>query len=182
MLERIPSGWRQPAVTLLALVLGLAAGAAAVLWWEARPEPPPFRADEHAVELMLFDAVPPRPDSDAQTNEVSPLRVDGAVLLSGGVTSTVVQIGAPHHSLDVTAPALPVTVSPTARYQSVQLRMTVLDCASAVRWAPGDRPFTIRWRDEYGKAHTDRAGDFDRSTASSLTRYIDAVCESPLTR
>jgi hypothetical protein len=75
-----------------------------------------------------------------------------------------------------------VTVSPSDRFQSVDLRIVVRDCEAAARWTAGDRPFTIRWRDEYGEAHLDRAGDFDRSTAISLTRHIDAVCENPGTR
>ena len=43
-------------------------------------------------------------------------------------------------------------------------------------------PFTIKWRDEYGDPHLDRAGDFGRSMAISLIRYIDAVCGDPLNR
>ena len=167
-------------MVFLALVLGLAAGAGAVLWWQARPEPPPFRADEHAVELVLFDALRPHTLSNSQRTEFSPLHLEGALLLSGGVTSTVLEIGAPHPSLKVRVPALPVTVSSTARLRSLQLRMTVRDCKTASPWTPGDRPFTIKWRDEYGQVHMDRAGDFGRSTAISLARYVDAVCEDPL--
>ena len=182
MVEKIPIEWRRTANVLLAFLLGLAAGAGAVLWWQARPESPPFRADEHAVEVVLFDASPPGTHPNAQRGEFRPLHVDGALLLSGGVTSTVLEIGAPHPSLDVRAPLLPVTISPTARFRSVQLRMTVRDCEAATRWTPGDRPFTVTWRDEYGKAHTDRAGDFGRSTAISLTQYVDSVCQRPLNR
>ena len=102
--------------------------------------------------------------------------------MSGGSTSTVVEIGALDRSLDVRAPQLPVTVSPTGRFQSVELSIIVRDCKAATRWAPTDRPFTVNWRDEYGETHLDRAGDFGRSVAISLTRYIDAVCENPPTR
>jgi hypothetical protein len=153
-----------------------------VLWWQARPAPPPFRADEHAVELMLFEAVPPRTHPSGGESEISPLQVDSAFLLSGAVTSTVLTISNPDHSLDVRAPALPVTVSPTARFQSVNLKIIVRDCKAATRWTPVDRPFIITWRDEYGKRHLDRAGDFDKSMATSLIRYIDAVCGNALNR
>ena len=182
LFEKVPAKWRQPAVALLAFLLGVAAGGGAVLWWQARPAPPPIRVDEHAVELVLFDAVRPRTHPDAQKSDFRPLQVDGALLLSGGVTSTVLEIGALGRSLEVRTPALPVTVSPTGRFQSVSLRIIVRDCKAATRWAPGDRPFTIKWRDEYGDPHLDRAGDFGRSMAISLIRYIDAVCGEPLNR
>jgi hypothetical protein len=79
----------------------------------------------------------------------------------------------------VRVPALPVTVSPTARYQSVELRLVVRDCRAASRWALDvDRPFTIAWRDEDGRVHLDRAGDFDRSLAIPLLRYIDSSCDN----
>ena len=129
---------------------------------------------------MLFEAVPPQPTGSK--TEVSPLQVDSAFLLSGGLTSTVSTISTLDPSLDVRAPALPVTVSPTARFQSVKLKIIVRDCKAATRWAPVDRPFTITWRDEYGMEHLDQAGDFDRSMARSLIRYIDAVCGNPLVR
>ncbi len=125
---------------------------------------------------MLLEAVPPRTHPSSRESEISPLRVDGAFLLSGLVTSTVVRINNPDHSLDVRAAALPVTVSPTARFQPVSLEIMVRDCKAATRWTPVDRPFTITWRDEDGKEHLDRAGDFDESMASSLVRYIDAAC------
>lgn len=153
-----------------------------MLWWQARPAPPPVHADEHAVELMLFEAVPPRRHPSGWVSEISPLQVDSAFLLSGALTSTVLEIDNPDHGLDVRAPALPVTVSPTARFQSVDLKIVVRDCKAATRWTPVDRPFTITWRDERGGEHLDRAGDFDRSMASSLVRYIDAVCGNPLSR
>lgn len=179
--QKVPTKWRPHAVAFLAFVLGVAAGAGAVLWWQARPAPSPFRPDEHAVELMLFEAVPPRTHPTGWETDNSPLHVNGALLLSGAVTSTVLGIDSPD-SLDVRAPALPLTVSPTGRYQSVTLQINVRDCEAALRWTPGDRPFTITWRDEYGRVHEDRAGDFDRSMAVSLVRYIDAMCDNPLDR
>ena len=169
-------------MTFVVFSLGAAAGGGAVLWWQARPAPPPIRADEHAVELVLFDAVSPRTQPGARKSAFSPLQVDGALLLSGGVTSTVLEIGALDRSLEVRAPALPLTFSPTGRFQSVDLRLIVRDCKAATRWTPGDRFFTIKWRDEYGEAHLDRAGDFGRSMAISLSRYIDAACENPLNK
>lgn len=167
---------RQHAVAVLAFVLGVAAGGGAVLWWQAPPAPTPLRLDEHAVELMLLEAEQPRIDPGGRDSTVSPLHVDSALLLSGAVTSTVLGIDAPDDSLDVRAPALPVTVSPAGRFQSVDLEIVVRDCRSATRWTPGDRPFTITWRDESGRVHLDRAGDFGRSMANSLVRYIDAAC------
>jgi hypothetical protein len=97
------------------------------------------------------------------------------------VTSTVLEIGALERSLEVRARDLPVTVSSTDRFQSVSLGIIVRDCEAATRWVPGDRPFTVRWRDEFGEVHLDRAGDFDRSLASSLVRYVDAACANPPT-
>ncbi len=182
LFQKVPTEWRQHAVAFLAFVLGVAAGGGAVLWRQARPAPPPFRVDEHAVELILFKAVPPRTHPRGWESEISPMQVNSALLLSGAVTSTVLTINNPDHSLDVRAPALPLTVSPTARFQSVNLKIMVRDCKAATRWTPVDRPFTITWRDEYGMGHLDRAGDFDRSIASSLIRYIDAVCGDPLNR
>jgi hypothetical protein len=163
------------------LVLGVAAGAGAVLAWQdppapPQPVPPPFRIDEHAVELMLFEVVPPRTHPSRWASENSPLQVDSAVFLSGAVTSTVLEVNNLGRGLDVRAPALPVRVSPTARFQSVNLEIIVRDCKAASRWTPADRPFTITWRDEHGRRHLDRAGDFDRSMASSMINYIDAVC------
>lgn len=131
---------------------------------------------------MLFEAVPPRTHQSGRKSEIGPLQFESAVLLSGAVTSTVLGINTPDHSLEVRAPALPVTVTPTARFQSVDLKIIVRDCKAAARWTPVDRPFTITWRDEHGREHLDRAGDFDRSVASSLIRYIDAVCGNPLNR
>jgi hypothetical protein len=105
-----------------------------------------------------------------------PLRIDGAVLLSGLVTSTVLAISTPGDSLVVRAQALPVTVSPSDRFQSISLDIFVRDCKAASRWRPVDRPFGIAWRDAYGRAHQDRAGDFDESIADQLTSYIEAAC------
>lgn len=173
-------------MAFLALVIGLAAGAGVVLWGQAGPAPsptapsPPIRADEHAVELVLFEAAPPRRRPRDAGPEFGPLHVDGATLLSGLVSSTVLRINNADDSLGVRAPALPVRVSPTARLQSVELKITVRDCRAASQWRPVDRPFTITWRDQYGQAHLDRAGDFDRSIARSLTRYIALVCGSRL--
>jgi len=182
LFEKVPTKWRQPAVAFLAFVLGVVAGGGAVLWSQTQPAPPPLRADEHAVELVLFEALPLRTHPRGRASETRPLQVDGALLLSGGVTSTVLGIGALDRRLGVRAAALPVTVSPTARFQSVSLKILVRDCKAATRWRPGDRPFTVRWRDEYGKAHLDRAGDFGWSMAKSLIRYIGAVCDNPLNR
>jgi hypothetical protein len=127
---------------------------------------------------VLIEAVPTRAHLDGRVSEVSPLSVDGALLLSGGLTSKVVEIGALGRGLVVRAPSLPVTVSPTDRFQSVSLKIIVRDCHAAARWTPADRPFIIRWRDEYGNSHLDRAGDFGEPVAISLVRYIDAVCDS----
>jgi len=182
LVTRIPAKWGHLAVVFLAFLLGVAVCGGAVLWWQDRPTPPPIRVDEHAVEIVLFDAVPPQVHQGARISDVSPLHVDGALLLSGGVTSTVFEIGALNRSLDVRAPELPLTVSPTGRFQAVTLRVFVRDCRAATQWAPGDRPFTIEWRDEYGEAHVDRAGDFGRSVAVSLTRYVDSVCTKPFSR
>jgi hypothetical protein len=177
--ERVPARWRRPTVAFLAFVSGVAAGVGGVLLWQARPEPPPFRADEHAVELILFEAVPPRTHPSARTSEDTALHVDSAILLSGLVTSTVLAIATPGDGLGVLAPALPLTVSPTRRLQSLDLEIVVRDCQAAARWKPVDRPFTITWRDEFDRVHMDRAGDFDRSMADSLTTYVDAVCGNP---
>ena len=176
VLERLPARSRQPAVAVLGLVLGTAIGAGTVLWWPDRPPPTPVPADEHAVELVLFDAAPTRMPPGRWSSDVAPLRVDGAILLTGGVASTVSRIGVLGDGLEIRTPALPVTVSPTARYESVTLLLFVRDCEAALGWAPGDRPLTISWRDEHGRDHLDRAGDFDPSLGGSLTRHIDAVC------
>lgn len=183
LFHEVPPIWRQRVVALLAFVLGgVAAGGGAVLWWQARPAPsPPLRFDEHAVELILFEAVPSRTPPSGSESANNPLQVDSALLLSGLLTSTVLSIDSPD-SLDVRAPALPVTVSPDGRFRSISLKIMVRDCKAAARWTPSDRPFTISWRDEYGKVHLDRAGDFDRSMARSLIRYIEAVCDKPLDR
>jgi hypothetical protein len=182
LFQNVRTRWREPAGTFLAFVLGVAVGVGGVLWWQARPAPTPVRADEHAVELMLLDAVPPPTHSNGRTSGTSPLHVESAFFLSGAVTSTVSEINNPDHSVAVRAPDLPVTVSPGARFRALDLEITVRDCKAATRWTPADRPFTITWRDEYGKVHLDRAGDFDRALARSLTRYIDAVCAGPLDR
>jgi len=58
----------------------------------------------------------------------------------------------------------------------LDLQVIVGDCKAATRWTPKDRPFTIAWRDEYGREHLDRAGDFDRAMATALIRHINAVC------
>jgi len=175
LLQKLPNQWRRHAVALLAFVLGVATGGA-TMWWQEAPAPTPFRADEHAVELLLLEAVLPRTLPSRSLSKNSPLQVDSAFFLSGAVTSTVSTISNADHSLDVRAPALPVTVSPTARFQPVQLKIIVRDCKAATRWAPVDRPFTITWLDEYGKRHLDRAGDFDKSMAGSLIQYIHALC------
>lgn len=174
--QEVPTRWRQPAVAFLAFVLGVAAGGAGLLGWQARPGPPTFPVDEHAVELLLLEVVPPRTHPSSRRSENSPLQVDSALFLSGAATSTVLGVENLDRSLGVRAPALPVTVSPTARFQPVDLEIVVRDCEAARQWTPVDQPFTISWRDEDGRRHLDRAGDFDRSLASALTHYIDAVC------
>lgn len=174
-------------VVLVAFALGLAAGSGALLWWQERPATPPptdpvdRRAvvDEHAIELVLFDAAPPRRKPEGAGSGYRPLRVDGAVLLSGLLASTVLRIETPARGLRVRAPALPVRVTPTARFQPADLRLTVRDCDAATRWTPTDRPFIVEWRDERGLEHVDRAGDFDRAVADGLTRYVEAVCDAP---
>lgn len=177
LFSRVAFPWRQPVAALLAFMLGVAACAGTVLWWQGRPEPPPFRADRHDVALILFEAEPLRTPASGRYAENRPLQVGSAVLLSGPLTSTILRIGSPTSlGLGVRAPALPVTVSPARRFRSVSLQIIVRDCRSATRWTPRDRPFTIRWRDEYGKLHDDRAGDFDGSLARALLRYIAAVC------
>jgi hypothetical protein len=170
-------------VAFVAFVVGVAAGGGAVMWRQTQPEPPPSsRADEHAVELILFEAQPLRPPPGGRESDISRLQVDSALLLSGLVTSTVIGIGTPGHGLHVRASALPATVSPTDRFQSISLTILVQDCKAATRWTPGDRPFTIRWRDEDDRAHFDRAGDFGKSMAYSLSRYIDDACDNPPNR
>ncbi len=187
LLEKVPLSWRRRALAPLAFVLGVALGAAAALWWQGRPEStpsrpaaPPFRVDEHAIELLLFQAEPPTTRPGVRKPGVRPLQVDSALLLTGAVTSSVSTIGTIDGSLDVLAPALPVTVSPSGRLQPVRLRIVVRDCRTAARrWVSGDRRFTLTWRDEFGKSHLDRAGDFGRPVATALTRYVDSVCDKP---
>jgi hypothetical protein len=175
-----PAGWRRPAAAVLVFIVGVAAGAGGLWWWRAQPTAPAFRGDEHAVELVLFEAVPPRARSSGSEARVDPLQVEGALLLSGVVTSTVLRIGTPGQSLNVRSRALPVTVSSTGRFQPVDLEIIVRDCRAASRWTPGvERPFTLAWRDEDGRMHLDRAGDFDRSLAVSLVRYIASSCANP---
>lgn len=175
-----PTPRRLAAVGLLGFVLGVAATGGAVLARQALPEPPRLQVDEHAVELVLFEATPSGPTANGRDSERSPLQVDSAVLLSGLQASTVSSIGTTaSQGLSIRAPDLPVTVSPTGRFQSLDLEIVVRDCEAATRWTPGDRPFLITWRDENGRSHTDRAGDFDRSMARSLTRHIDAACSDP---
>ena len=173
--DRLAPRWRRRVVVLLAFVLGVAAGVGALVWRQAGPEPRPPRVDEHDVELVLFRALPTggRPSERAR-----PLTIEGAILLSGLVTSTIVSITASGDGLGVRVSALPVTVSPTARLREVALQLTVRDCKAAARWAPSDRPFTISWRDELGQEHLDRAGDLGRSVSGSITRYIQAVCDT----
>lgn len=125
---------------------------------------------------MLLEVVPPRTQPSGSGAEDSSLRVDSALFLAGAVTSTVLGVDNLDRGLDVRAPALPVTVSPTARFRSVDLEIIVRDCRAATRWTPVDRPFTITWRDEEGKRHLDRAGDFDRPMARSLIHHIRAMC------
>ena len=150
-----------------------------MVWRQAGPEPAPLRTDEHAVELVLFREAPARGRPSGREPPDSPLRVDSALLLSGLTTSTIVAMTALGSGLEVRVPALPVTVSPTDRLHEIALEVVVRDCKAALRWIPGDRPFVITWRDEYGRVHMDRAGDFGLSTAASFSRYIDAACDQP---
>ena len=179
-LDAIPSSWRPRALVVLAFLVGVAVGGGALFWWQGRPVPPSTAErpdplsllDEHAVELVLFRATSSPPAGAGSTP--APLRVGGAVILSGVVTSTVSRIEST--SLEIRAAALPVTVSPSTRFQVIELEITVQDCPAAARWRPTDRPLLIVWRDEYGKEHLDRAGDFNRSASRSVVRYIAAVC------
>jgi len=186
LLQKLPAPWRQYAAASLAFVLGVVAGGGAMLWWQSQPAAPPSEEradqqprwfDEHAVELILLEPAAPRTPPSGSKSEASLLHVHSAFLLSGAMTATVLSIDSPDQRLDVRVPALPVTVSPTARYQLVDLELIFRDCKAATRWAPVDRPFTISWQDEFGREHVDTAGDLDRSTAASLIRYIDAGCD-----
>jgi hypothetical protein len=164
-------------MTLLVFLVGVAAGGGGALWWGNEPVPPrAFRADEHAVELVLFKSGSGNMAQRGLGGEAVPLRIDGALLLSGLVTSTVSTISTPGDSLFVRVEALPVTVSPSDRFQSVSLEIMVRDCKAASRWRPVNRPFSITWRDAYGRTHRDRAGDFDRPMTDLLTSYIAAAC------
>ena len=169
LLPPLPDRWRGRLTTVAACAFGLVLGGAAVLWWRDEPTPAPrVRADEHDVELVLFEVRSP-------TGTARPLRVDGAVLLSGTVASTVTGIET-SGGIDVLAPELPVTVAPKDRFRTVGLRVSVTDCERARRWEPSDRPFTITWQDEFDREHTDRAGDLSEETGDALRRYVDAVC------
>lgn len=164
---------RSLVLALAALVVGVVAGALAVLGWQQdeRSTPAPARAargDEHDVELLLYEVVP--------AGRGRALRVHGGLLQSGGATSTVVSMGSLDGGLEILAPRLPVTVSPTARYRTVTLTFLVGDCRTATGWTPGERPFTLTWRDEYGDTHLDRGGDFDPSVGTAIVRYVDAAC------
>ena len=183
LLERLPTRRLTLAVCVVVFLLGAAAGAGTVLSSQDRPaEPRSVPADEHAVELVLFSADPPRTHPGDRTSDAGPLLVESAVLLSGVVTSTVLSIDSADPGLGVRAPALPVTVSPTARLRELELRIVVRDCKAAAVWPPVDRPFTSTWRDEHGREHLDRAGDFDRTTARSLASHVDAVCRGDADR
>ncbi len=168
--------WRQRAAVPVALVLGIVAGAAGAAWWQSPQPTSPPRVDEHAVELALFEVVPLGKRPARREARPSAIRLAGGFLLSGAVRSTVLTISSPDDALDVSAPALPVTVSPAARFRSVELRIVVRDCEVAGRWSPTDRPFTVTWRDEHGEEHRDRAGDVDRALAEVLVRHIEAMC------
>lgn len=174
--DRFPPRWRFRVLALLAFVLGVAAGVSAVVWRQAGPEPSPSRTDEHAVELVLFKALPTGSRLSDRYLPTRHLYIDGAILLSGLVTSTIVSITASGNGLHVRVPALPVTVSPTARLREVVLQITVRECKAAASWTRRQRPFVVSWRDEYGQDHLDRAGDSGPSLTKSITRYIDAVC------
>lgn len=169
LLPPVPAAWRRRAVAPVFFVLGVAAGAGTALGWpsdgeeQATPRTPP---DTHDVELVLVEAAP-RPEE---------LVVAGGILLSGTSTAVVVRVEAPTPGIEVRVAALPVTVTPTDRYAPVRLRIRVRDCASAARWEPSDRPFTITWKDEQGRGHIDRAGDFGEATRSALRGFLVGAC------
>lgn len=186
---RPPARWWRDSAAILVLLVGVALGAVAVLVWQDRAgSPPPADSDdqrsqpfdEHAVELILLRTVPPETPQGKAAAETDELHVAGAILLSGIVTSTVWEINDTSHGLDVRSPSLPVTVTPATRYQFLTLRIVVRDCKKATRWRPaaGTRPFTVAWRDEGGKEHLDRAGDFDLPVATSFAHHIAAECTS----
>lgn len=176
--ERVPDRWRLPLVVGVSLLLGAVAGAGAVLWSQADPpERAPFRGDEHAVELVLLEVAPGRPGTGSTSAPT--LHLGAGLLLSGVVTSTVLSIDPPGDWLEVRAPALPVTVSPSGRFRSLDLELVIGDCEPATGWTPRDRSFTLTWRDEHARLHLDRAGDFDKTLGRALARHVDAACAGP---
>lgn len=178
LVDEVPATWRQRAAPVVALVVGLVIGGGAALWWHDDPEPTTLPPHEHTVELLILGA---EPNSSSQDSEVATLQLDGAVFLSGALTSTVVRIeNAADSGVVVRAPALPVTVSSERRFRSIDISLVVRDCGAAARWTPADRPFIISWRDEYEREHSDQAGDFDREMNAYLSRYLDAACDNTL--
>ncbi|WP_028660816.1 hypothetical protein [Nocardioides insulae] len=178
LLKWVPGRWRTPLAGVLGLIVGGVGTLAVLAALDRRPDsatPAPLRVDEHSVELILTRTANPRP---GQGEEVVPvgLHLDGVVLLSGSVRSTVLWIDAPGGGLEVVTAGLPLTVDTSSRLSPVSLSVAVRDCAAALRWEPADRPFTIAWRDEYDGEHVDRAGDFDQSVGEALERFITASC------
>lgn len=186
LLEGVQARWRLPVVAVLAFALG-AGGAGALIVGLPAPSPPTQNPsgesgsfDEHDVELILFQASRARPRGGRSASRGRAVHLESAVFLSGGLTSTLLTIEALEPSLDIRASALPVTISPSNRYQLIVLEIIVRDCAAATQWTPSDRPFFITWRDELEKEHLDRAGEFNRTTATSLTRQVETTCRTPI--
>ncbi|UPK75598.1 hypothetical protein MU582_02870 [Nocardioidaceae bacterium SCSIO 66511] len=159
-----------------ALILGAAAGVGAVLWLEDEPKPDAHVPHEHAVELVLLGQSASRVTQTAEPPIRGVVAVDAAVLLSGAVTSTVTDIKNLDRRLAVRAEGLPLTVSPADRFQLVDLEVKVRDCTAASNDESLDLPFTIAWRDEYGREHTDSAGDMNGAIRRELTGFIDQAC------
>lgn len=186
LFERIPVRRRLPLVAVLAFALG-AGGAGALVVGRQATSPPvqnsssePGSFDEHDVELILFQASRARPRGGSSQSRGRVVHLESAVFLSGGLTSTILTVEALEPSLDIRASALPVTISPSNRYQLIALEIIIRDCEAANEWTPADRPFFITWRDELGKEHLDRAGEFNPTTATSLTREVNNACRTPI--
>jgi len=188
LVEKVPPPWWRPAAAVAGFVLGVVAGVGGVLGWQVGLEPPqdappvverpPFRSHEHGVELLLTHAAPAQSGPGGRASGIGPLHVDSVLLLLGRDPINVLRVSGLGRSLRVRARALPVTVSPAARFRWIRLEVVVRDCTRPAGWGPGDRPFFIVWRDEEGLEHSDRVGDFDRSVARSLNRYVRAVCDA----
>lgn len=178
--QRVPDRWRQTAVVLLALALGMLLGAVVTHTWREDPAPAPrephepVRTHEHDVELVVLGAV--LPERVTPERATRPLRLRAAVLLSGNEPSEVVDIDSLDGSLVVSVEGLPFTVSPSDRLHAVALEVVPRDCAAARRWPPDARPFAVTWQDQDGVEHTDRAGDHQPAAARAVRRYAKAAC------